>query len=227
MFALRLVALSTLASQVICFSGAPPFKIRVASAHSATELNMKAEAGKIVTIECSLMPEGDFVPEPLFDGLVLDGTGTKQKLAFVLGQGNYLPGLHELLTGKEEGYEIDDASVDAGWGAWNPALKVPISFESLGGIDSSAIKVGVELLMGNGLKAVVTEVGEDEFVVDANPPLAGASYLASLKLLSIENGPSEFSYTSGDAKDSDYQVATVALGKLCVVPANEWIHASD
>lgn len=175
---------------------------------------MKAEVGSVVTIECSLKPEGDFVPEPLFDGIVLDDSEKSKELRFVLGQGNYLPGLHEILVGKTEGYETDSLSLDAGWGAWNPALKVPIAFENLGGIDRSAIKVGVELLMGNGMKAVVTEVSEDSFTVDANPPLAGASYLASVKLLSVEQGPSEFGYTTESATDSKFQVATVALGKL-------------
>ena len=66
------------------------------------------------------------------------------------------------------------------------------------------------------MKAVVTEVSDDKFTVDANPPLAGASYLANVKLLSVEQGPTEFGYTSETPTDSKFQVATVALGKLHV-----------
>jgi hypothetical protein len=96
-------------------------------------------------------------------------------------------------------------------------LQATVAFESLkgGGLDTSAIKKGVELVMGNGIRAVVTEISDDEteFVVDANPPLAGASYLADVKLLSREFGPTEFLYSPNDEfLDSKYQVATFALG---------------
>jgi FKBP-type peptidyl-prolyl cis-trans isomerase 2 len=183
---------------------------------TTTELFMAAEKGTVVTIDCRLRPEGDFVPEPLFDGIVLDDSDTAVRLAFVLGEGNYLPGLHDLVSTMKEGEHIENVSLDAGWGAWNPNLKVSTSFDSLknSGLDTSLIKEGVELAMANGMNAIVTDIFEDKFVIDANPPLAGASYLASVELLSVEPGPVELQYSPNAGSDCKYQVASFALGKF-------------
>lgn len=180
-------------------------------------LFMSVEKGSVVTIDCKLLPEGDFVPEPLFDGIAFDESSPATRLSFVLGKGDYLPGLHELVSTLKEGESSDKVSLDAGWGAWNPNLEVKMSFKSLenSGLDPSLIKKGVQLQMANGVIAAVSEVLEDEFVIDANPPLAGASYLASVKLLSAEPGPieSQFSYSPDGCSDCKYHVATFALGK--------------
>jgi FKBP-type peptidyl-prolyl cis-trans isomerase 2 len=182
---------------------------------TTTELFMAAEKGSVVTIDCRLRPEGDFVPEPLFDGIVLDDSDPAVRLTFILGEGNYLPGLHDLVSTMKEGQYIENVSLDAGWGAWNPNLKVSMSFDSLknSGMDASLIKEGVELSMANGMIAVVTDMFEDEFVIDANPPLAGASYLASVELLSVEPGPVDLQYIPNAGSDCKYQVASFALGK--------------
>jgi FKBP-type peptidyl-prolyl cis-trans isomerase 2 len=188
---------------------------------SRTGLFLTPEQGSIVTVECSLQPEGDFVPEPLFDGIVMNDSGPAERLTFVLGEGNYLPGLHDLVSTMKEGQQDENVSMDAGWGAWNPNFKVSMSLESLqgSGLDSSLIEPGVELMMANGMKAVVTEVSEDAFVVDANPPLAGASYLANVKLVSVEPGPNDLGYSPDAGSDIKYQVVTVALG-MCRVFAS-------
>lgn len=171
---------------------------------------------EIVTIVCHLRPEGSFVPEPLIDGIVMTDAVSAESviLNFALGNGNYLPGLHDLISAMEVGESVQNKSLDAGWGAWNPDLQATIAFDSLGeGLDKSLIQKGVELVMGNGIKAVVTSTnGETDFVVDANPPLAGASYLANVNLLSREVGPSEFIYSPEACMDSKYRVATFALG---------------
>ena len=177
---------------------------------------MSPAPGAVVTIECRLIPEGDFVPEPLFDGIFLDKSGPPQELAFVLGEGNYLPGLHDLIATMKEGETKEDVSLDAGWGAWNPDMRASMSLESLkgSGLDSAQIKVGVELLMANGVTAMVTDVTETEFTIDANPPLAGASYLAGVKLLKVDSGrTTELEYAPKAGEDSKYQVATFALGR--------------
>lgn len=181
---------------------------------SSTNIFIAPEKGYIVEIDCTLRPEGDFIPEPLFDGIVLNESDPPRRLVFVLGEGNYLPGLHDLILGMEVGSEVENVSMDAGWGAWNPALKVSISFENMSGsgLDTSQIKVGTELVMANGMIAVVTEVADETFVVDANSPLAGASYLVNVKLVSSEPGPSEYIYAPDAGYGSKYQLATIALG---------------
>jgi len=167
-----------------------------------------------VEIDCILRPEGSFVPDILIDGIVLDESEGPRRLKFCLGKGNYIPGLHDLILGMQIGDEVKDIRLDAGWGDWNPALNVSIVLESLwgSGFDIARIQVGTELLMANGLTALVTRRDEKLMVVDVNPPLAGSSYLATVKLLSVNDGPTEMEYIADFCSISRYQVATFALG---------------
>jgi peptide-methionine (S)-S-oxide reductase len=173
------------------------------------------QPGSVVTIECRLEPEEDFVPEPLIDGVVLRHEDPAITLKFVLGAGNYLPGLHDLVADMVPGEEgCDKVPLDAGWGARNPDLVAQATFAD-SGLDPSQIKIGTELQLANGMKCTVTEMDDSNtgFTIDANPPLAGASYLASVKLLKVEPGPTMDVYQEeADTSSSRYQVATFALG---------------
>mmetsp|Transcript_27497 Transcript_27497/g.38704 ORF Transcript_27497/g.38704 Transcript_27497/m.38704 type:complete len:235 (-) Transcript_27497:53-757(-) len=80
-----------------------------------------------------------------------------------------------------------------------------------GQLDVNLLKIGTELVLANGLKCAVTEITEDNFTIDANPPLAGASYSAKVSLKAVEDGPSEFEY-SPKGTEGKYKVATFALG---------------
>lgn len=164
----------------------------------------KPAVGSIVTIDCDMQPEGDFVPETLID--------TRGKFSFVLGGGNYLPGLHDLVSDMVVGEVREGVSLDAGWGSRNPNLVATIQKSEMGDqIDVNQLKEGVELHLVNGMKAVVTEVSEETFTIDANPPLAGASYSSKVELLAIEDGPTELGYVPEGVK-STYQLFTYALG---------------
>lgn len=160
--------------------------------------------GSIVTVDVAMAPEGDFVPDELID--------TKGKLTFVLGGGNYIPGLHEIVEGMEVGSKVEGESLDAGWGSRNPNLIATIKKAEMGDqIDVSQIKEGVKLHLVNGMEALVTEVSEETFTIDANPPLAGSSYKVDAELLSIEDPPSLLEYTP-EGNPGPFQVATFALG---------------
>lgn len=174
----------------------------------------KATVGSVVEIDCTLRPEGDFVPDMLFDGIAIDKSDEPKRLKFCLGQGNYVPGLHDLVLAMEVGEMVKDIRIDAGWGDWNPALNVSIAIKALegNGLETARIKVGTELLMANGMRALVTQRCEDAIVVDANPPLSGASYLATVKLLAVNDPPKDLVYAADSCSSCRYQVATVALG---------------
>jgi peptide-methionine (S)-S-oxide reductase len=194
------------------------------SSSSSVPERQKPVAGDVVTIRCRLVPEGDFVPEPLIDGIVFyDHDDAMQPLSFVLGGGNYLPGLHELILSsmKISNAEnnstcvVRNESLDAGWGARNPALVATLKYEAAGVADPDQIQHGTELLLQNGLKCSVTERNNESFTIDANPPLAGASYRATVELLNVEAGPKPIPYSETDSASfpsSRYEVATFALG---------------
>ena len=162
----------------------------------------KPQIGSIVTIDCELTPEGDFVPEPLID--------TKGQFTFVLGGGNYLPGLHELVADMSLGMLVDGVSLDAGWGSKNPNLIAVIQKKDME-IDVSTLKIGTEMYLVNGMKATVTALTDETFTIDANPAMAGASYSAVVELLSFEDGPSNSEF-SPQGVHSTFQIATFALG---------------
>ena len=202
-----------------------------------TTVSSKPTKGCIVKIACRLEPEGDFVPEPLIDGIVMstrpnnngDESNTKNNadqddtdsqprmvdLHFWLGYGNYLPGLHDLVMDMVVGETRRNVSIDAGWGDRNPNLIATLSFQD-SGMDPTQIKVGTQLLLAapQKLPCIVTDVTETTFTIDANPPLAGASYAATVTLKSVEAGPSITPYnpTPESSSSSRYEVATFALG---------------
>lgn len=164
----------------------------------------------MVVVDCRLRPEGDFIPEPLIDGVVLHDSDPPQRLVFMLGYGNYLPGLHETIADLTVGESVESVSLDAGWGARNPNLVAELQFAALAGVDRASINVGVELMLANGMRCTVVAVGDETFTIDANPPLAGASYAADVTLVAVDKGPKLAPYPVVD--DSKYEAATFALG---------------
>lgn len=224
--------------------------IAISSTSSSTSLNAhphqhkKPVKGDIVTVKCRLTPENGFVPEVLIDGVILGGDSDSNNddneavlafatLSFLLHGGNYLPGLHDLVSTMTVGDSVSHVSLDAGWGARNPALTATLTYADAGllGDDAiSTIQPGVQLHLENGLVCTVTARTDDNFTVDANPPLAGASYLADVKLVSVEPGPQPMPYyddataptddnnsssngnNANNNSNSRYEIATFALG---------------
>ncbi|KAL3787835.1 hypothetical protein ACHAW5_000963 [Stephanodiscus triporus] len=143
-----------------------------------------------------------------------DTDGTRQ---LVLDGGNYLPGLHGLLSTMRPGETIEGAIVDAGYGARDPDLVYRISDSELGkSVDTSRVSVGTVLGMGNGVECRVTATDGETWTLDANPRYAGYAYEVDLTLDMVEEGPTNWEYyKEGDATAKNggrYTVATFALG---------------
>ena len=150
-----------------------------------TPRGLPAQKGDVVIVDLSLTPEDGFVPHPLFD--------TSGVVSFVLGWGNYLPGLHSLLVGMKTGDAVSDVSIDAGWGRHDPDLVVLVPKKKLRASHAD-VKVGAELTLNGWMRVTVTEETKDNFVVDANPPLAGSRYTCALRVLDVHPPPSSFEY---------------------------------
>jgi len=145
--------------------------------------------------------------EPLFD--------TAGTLRLVLDGGNYLPGLHKLLSTMNPGETIEGATIDAGYGGYNPELTFEVSTADIGdSIDTSLVKVGTLLRMGNGMECRVTDMNDEKWTLDANHVMAGAAYDADVKLEKVEEGPKNWDFVGGseELKKDKYEVATFALG---------------
>ena len=169
--------------------------------------------GDIITLDLELAPEDGFVPEHLFD--------SSGEITFVLGWGNYLPGVHELVS-NEGGMSVSDKvtniSVDAGFGRHNPELVIEIPKSKIqmnNNNDNSNnnisvmvdnIKPNTTLNLQGGIEVTVLEVTTDTLIVDANHPLAGSSYLCSFTILGIDQFP-----THQLGNDNNNSIAGAAL----------------
>lgn len=169
---------------------------------------MTASVGDIVTVEVELTPEDGFVPEHLFD--------SSGELSFVLGWGNYLPGLHELLLNDMSvGDEIKNLSVDAGFGRHTPEMVLEVPKENLKKVsDVDKLVPNATLNLQGGIQVTVLDVTKDTITVDANHPLAGSSYSCNLKVLAIDRFPVDKleSEETSASSSSPYEIATLAMG---------------
>lgn len=179
--------------------------------------------GDIVTIELEMTPENDYVPEGLFD--------TSGRITFVVGGGNYLPALHELVVGMSTNSEVSNVSVDAGFGAYQSDLVIEVPFSNLFKTilnhdvkKRRQIRPRQILHLKGGFQVTVVKVvdnsdggGEEEskiVVVDANHPLAGSSYSCSLKVVNIAPNPTASTPETATPPmtSSPFKIATVAMG---------------
>ena len=177
------------------------------AASSIAPLTMAApQPGDVVTVNYTLKPDGDFVPNPLFD----DGT-----VSFILDGGNYLPALHTIVAKLSPG-ETQSCTMDAGYGEPREELIATISIAS-SGISKNELSVGRELFLANGMKCTIVDVDldkEETFTIDANHKLAGTTYSAEVELKGFKSGPSQeqFLYTPEAVPGSKFDVLTIALG---------------
>jgi methionine-S-sulfoxide reductase len=188
------------------------------SPSTSSSSNREASIGDIVTVELELTPENGYVPENLFDA--------SGKQSFVLGWGNYLPGLHELLLGgMSTGDVVSNVSVDAGFGRHNPNMVIEVPKKNLKKVQNmDKIVPNATLNLQGGIKVTVLSTTRDTITVDANHPLAGSSYSCNLKVLSIDPYPlqklefeddennDEKSKNTSLSSSSPFEAATFAMG---------------
>lgn len=179
------------------------------STPSSTSKRRTAQIGDIVTIDFHLSPEHGYVPHPLFD--------TTGQITFILGWGNYLPGLHSLLQGMAQGESLDTTSgdtannhlsIDAGWGKRRSDLIVTVEKNQLQSItDRTILKEGCHLHLEGDIQVLITNVTDTTITVDANPPLAGTSFQCHhLTLQTIASLPEEsvlYGYQENDDNHDD------------------------
>lgn len=173
----------------------------------STEHKPVASLGDIVTVQLELTPENGYVSENLFD--------SSGQVSLILGWGNYLPGLHELLEGMSEGDSVHGVSIDAGFGRHNPELVIEVPKANLKKVQNmDKIVKGATLKLQGGIRVNVLEVTPNTIIVDANHPLAGSSYSCDLKVVSIDSYPVEkLEFHNVDSvTESPFEIATFAMG---------------
>ena len=124
----------------------------------------------------------------LNDGTVFDTSEDREPLSFELGEGTVIPGFEEAVTGMEPGdKKTTKITAEEAYGARREDMVVTVAREHLPeGVEP---KVGEVLQMSSGddqtFNVVVSEIGEDSIVLDANHPLAGEDLTFEIELVKV------------------------------------------
>jgi peptidylprolyl isomerase len=123
----------------------------------------------------------------LDDGTVFDSSDGGEPIQFTLGGGEVIPGFERAVTGLTPG---DERSVtipaDEAYGPRRDELVLVISRSELP--DGMEPEVGQQLQMsqeGQAFVVTISDVNEEDVVLDANHPLAGEALTFDLQLVEI------------------------------------------
>jgi peptidylprolyl isomerase len=124
----------------------------------------------------------------LENGTLLDSSIQRDPLEFVLGSGQVIRGLENVVEGMAVGEKKTVTILaDEAYGERNEKLIVSVPSSELP--EDLQPSVGMQLQSrtpdGQTVKLVVTEVKEDSITVDANHPLAGQALQYDIELVDI------------------------------------------
>ena len=124
------------------------------------------------------MPQpGDFVTVhytgTFDDGTQFDSSRGREPLGFEVGAGQLIPGFEAAVVGLKVG-ESTTVRIDE-----ERIIRLPVNTAPEG------LGVAHRVSLGNGLEGVVTEISDEEVVIDANHPLAGHALTFEVELLAV------------------------------------------
>lgn len=127
------------------------------------------------------------------DGNAVDSSAGGEPLPYLHGANNIVPGLEKELEGKDVGDKMDvQVSAAEGYGEYNPNLKQTAPRELFEGVDAIEVGSQFEAQTDQGpISVVVTEVNDDEVVVDGNHPLAGQDLFFSVEIVEVRDATQE------------------------------------
>jgi len=124
----------------------------------------------------------------LQDGTVFDSSEGRDPLQFEVGAGQIIPGLDEALPGMAPG---DTKSVtiepEQAYGDTNPNAIQSVPRETIPAELEIAVGTAlqVETTDGRQIPVTVTEINDENVVLDANHPLAGKTLTFDIELVAI------------------------------------------
>jgi FKBP-type peptidyl-prolyl cis-trans isomerase SlyD len=121
-------------------------------------------------------------------GEVLDSSRDAQPLTYLHGYGQIVPGLENALVGKTSGSALNvTVAPEEGYGTYRDELVISVPRKEVGLPDGITVGSVVELhsSQGESFPARVTELTDEQVVLDANHPLAGESLFFEVELTSI------------------------------------------
>lgn len=194
-----------LAKDEECSATPKNIPISAVKVHGRTSLMRKPKKGDIVTFTLhKLEPTKNQEIETVFD--------TSGTLQLMMHSGHYIPSLHDLLSTMSPGETVKSTVIDAGYGPYRDDLKITIPTAQIGDVDTSLVKIGTKLAFGE-IECSITSMNGDEWICDANHPLAGMEYEVDVTLDSVEQGIEDWGFLEEEGDiNGRYKVATFALG---------------
>jgi FKBP-type peptidyl-prolyl cis-trans isomerase 2 len=129
----------------------------------------------------------------LTDGTTFDSSAGREPLQFEVGSGMVIPGFDSgvmgMVVGDKKTIQIPVAEA---YGPKNPDMIVAFPVSEFP--EDMDLEVGMRLNMTNSeghvIPVVVTEIGEENVMLDANHPLAGEDLVFDIELVEIGAAPS-------------------------------------
>jgi FKBP-type peptidyl-prolyl cis-trans isomerase 2 len=124
----------------------------------------------------------------LENGEVFDTSQEREPLEFQLGQGQLIPGFEKAVIGLSEGDSTKvDIPSDEAYGEVRDDLVINVPKDQLP--DDVEPKVGMQLQVnqqnGQPIPVRITEIKDEELILDANHPLAGKNLSFEIELLEV------------------------------------------
>lgn len=124
----------------------------------------------------------------LTDGTTFDSSAGRDPLEFEVGSGSVIAGFDNGVMGMEVGDKRTiEIPIEEAYGPKNPEMIVEFPINQFP--DDLKPEVGMQLNMTNGsgqvIPVVITEVGPETVILDANHPLAGQDLIFDIELVEI------------------------------------------
>ncbi|MDU8925009.1 peptidylprolyl isomerase [Pasteurellaceae bacterium LIM206] len=127
------------------------------------------------------------------DGVLVDEAPANQPLEYLQGHHNLVIGLENALEGKAVGDKFEvRVKPEEGYGEYNENMVQRVAKDVFVGVDELA--VGMRFIADTDLgplPVVITEVSDDEVVVDGNHMLAGQELLFNVEVVGLREATAE------------------------------------
>lgn len=125
----------------------------------------------------------------LGDGTTFDSSQGRDPLEFVVGSGQVIPGLDEVLPGMAVGdKKTVEIACDQAYGPVNPDMRQDVPREGIP--EDIPLDLGTRLQVqasdGNTIPVTVVAADEATVTLDANHPLAGKDLTFAIELMRVE-----------------------------------------
>jgi FKBP-type peptidyl-prolyl cis-trans isomerase SlyD len=144
------------------------------------------------------------------DGNEIEDRTEDDPLYYLHGRSNIIPGLEEALDGLEEGDEFDiNLDAEDAYGEYNPELVQTVDRSELEEPEGEELQVGraidVQIETEDGKQfpftMLISEIKEDEVILDGNHPLAGEDLGLSGEVLEVREA-SEQELQAGNLEEA-------------------------